>query len=166
MKKSKKNKTNILSLKPDEVDAIIMARIHSFSSSKLKLPGVPKTASKWTEDEKELRDSVILAYMTEHGLSQYRTAQQLAERWQVTVDQAREYVRIAVRNLNAKYKDTNEELYNVWKEKLENIVAEALESGSKDAALKALDMLGKSLGFYQKDLTVTQEDNAIQFKFS
>lgn len=166
MKKSKKNKTNILSLKPDEVDAIIMARIHSFSNSKLTLPGVPKTASKWTEDEKELRDSVILAYMTEHGLSQYRTAQQLAERWQLSVAQAREYVRIAIKNLNERYKDTNEELYNVWKEKLENIVAEALESGSRDAALKALDMLGKSLGFYQKDLTVTQEDNAIQFKFS
>ena len=84
----KEKKINIFS-DPEKIDAVIKSRLSMFS----RKGGTQKNDQvKWTEEELELRDAVIIDYITVNGLSRERTAQQIADRWDVSMNTARTWV--------------------------------------------------------------------------
>lgn len=146
------NKDNILLLSPEEIDAIISNRILSFPKKGNKTSAI----GGWKEEELELRDAVILAYLTEEHLSYEKTAQQLAARWPISMSTARRYTKEAISRFCLSHKKDLEETKELFLEELQNIIREARDNGSRDTSLKGLDMVAKVLGFYKdnKELNI------------
>lgn len=155
-------KVNIFSA-PEEIDAAIKSRINSFCTKG------GKNSSAWTEDEMQLRDSVIWEYLVKQGLSREDTAQQIAARWDITVSTARKYVMKAIKNLANAFKESDnlEEIKRMYLSRIEGVLQTALDRGALDSSLKALDLYGKSLGFFneKKDINLGG-DLTISFDFS
>ena len=157
------NKISIFD-RPEQIDAVINAKLASMPRKNGK---ANSKANAWTKDEIELRNAVIMQYIAEQGLSKERTAQQLTNRWDITIDTARDYVKRAVTDFANSFTDEDaEEQRRMWLERCEQILQEALDTGDKGNALKALDLIGKSMGIYteKKDLNV-QGDVDIKFDF-
>ena len=150
--------------RPEQIDAVINGKLASMPRKNGK---ANSKANAWTKDEIELRNAVIMQYIAEQGLSKERTAQQLTNRWDITIDTARDYVKRAVTDFANSFTDEDaEEQRRMWLERCEQILQEALDTGDKGNALKALDLIGKSMGIYaeKKDLNV-QGDVDIKFDF-
>lgn len=164
-KENKKNKITIWD-DPESIDRVLKTRINSFSKKGGK--GCPNNNQKWTEEELELRDAVILAYICEQGLSREATSQQIAARWDIAQSTARKYVNMAITNLCNHYKDeeTVEKNRKTFIERLEKMVQQSLEDNRPDLALKAMDLIGKASGAYQekKEIKLEGETN-IKFNF-
>lgn len=150
--------STFLDKKPEEVDAIIKTKVKQFLGAGGK--GNVRT-TKWSEDELQLRDAVIMAYITENGLSRERTAQQIASRWDIGMSTARKYVKEAVERFCQSFDNDFERLRKVFLERVENLYNAGLEDGQKDIAARALDMMGKSVGAYseKRDVNVSGDIN-------
>ena len=150
--------------RPEQIDAVINAKLASMPRKNGK---ANSKANAWTKSEIELRNAVIMQYICEQGLSKERTAQQLTNRWDITIDTAREYVKRAVNDFANSFTDEDaEEQRRMWLERCEQILQDAIDSRDKASALKALDLIGKSMGIYaeKKDVNV-QGDVDIKFDF-
>lgn len=144
---------NIVDKKPEEVDAIILSKLNQFPKKGVK---GANSKAKWSDEEIHLRDSVIMAYITENGLSRERTAQQISARWGVGMSTARKYVKEAVERFCETFDNDYERLRKIFLERVENLYDSALSDGQKDIAKGALDMMGKAVGAYteRKDINV------------
>lgn len=153
---------------PRTIDTLIRNKFATKPSSD---PKAPKSSSKktvWTKDEIELIDGVILSYITEDGLSREKTAQQISDRWGMSMSTARRYVKDAIDRFYERYKEDDlARKIKVWHERVEEILKQAIEDHNKDAAVRALDMLAKSYGAYQtkQDITFNGGDTPIKFDF-
>ena len=148
----KKEKVNIFS-DPEKVDAIIKSRLAQFSTK----GGTQKNSLvKWTEAELELRDAVIMDYLTVNGLSRERTAQEIAYRWDVSMQSARNYVKDAITRFAKNYVE----------EKLQSIYEDAVSAKDRQSSLRAIDILNKMNGMYtdKSDVNVNV-DGKITFEF-
>lgn len=163
MKMEKKEKVNIFS-DPEKVDAIIKSRLAQFSTK----GGTQKNSLvKWTEAELELRDAVIMDYLTVNGLSRERTAQQIADRWDVTMQSARNYVRDAITRFAKNYVEIDEATRKkLFEEKLQSIYEDAVSAKDRQSSLRAIDILNKMNGMYtdKSDVNVNV-DGKITFEF-
>ena len=163
MKMEKKEKVNIFS-EPEKVDAIIKSRLAQFSTK----GGTQKNSLvKWTEAELELRDAVIMDYLTVNGLSRERTAQQIADRWDVTMQSARNYVRDAITRFAKNYVEIDEATRKkLFEEKLQSIYEDAVSAKDRQSSLRAIDILNKMNGMYtdKSDVNVNV-DGKITFEF-
>lgn len=163
MKTEKKEKVNIFS-EPEKVDAIIKSRLAQFSTK----GGTQKNSLvKWTEAELELRDAVIMDYLTVNGLSRERTAQQIADRWDVTMQSARNYVRDAITRFAKNYVEIDEATRKkLFEEKLQSIYEDAVSAKDRQSSLRAIDILNKMNGMYtdKSDVNVNV-DGKITFEF-
>lgn len=159
----KTEKVNIFS-EPEKVDAIIKSRLAQFSTK----GGTQKNSLvKWTEAELELRDAVIMDYLTVNGLSRERTAQQIADRWDVTMQSARNYVRDAITRFAKNYVEIDEATRKkLFEEKLQSIYEDAVASKDRQSSLRAIDILNKMNGMYtdKSDVNVNV-DGKITFEF-
>lgn len=156
-------KVNIFS-EPEKVDAIIKSRLAQFSTK----GGTQKNSLvKWTEAELELRDAVIMDYLTVNGLSRERTAQQIADRWDVTMQSARNYVRDAITRFAKNYVEIDEATRKkLFEEKLQSIYEDAVSAKDRQSSLRAIDILNKMNGMYtdKSDVNVNV-DGKITFEF-
>ena len=163
MKMEKKEKVNIFS-DPEKVDAIIKSRLAQFSTK----GGTQKNSLvKWTEAELELRDSVIMDYLTVNGLSRERTAQQIADRWDVSMQSARNYVRDAITRFAKNYVEIDEATRKkLFEERLQSIYEDAVSAKDRQSSLRAIDILNKMNGMYtdKSDVNVNV-DGKITFEF-
>lgn len=159
----KKEKVNIFS-EPEKVDAIIKSRLAQFSTK----GGTQKNSLvKWTEAELELRDAVIMDYLTVNGLSRERTAQQIADRWDVSMQSARNYVRDAITRFAKNYVEIDEATRKkLFEEKLQSIYEDAVAAKDRQSSLRAIDILNKMNGMYtdKSDVNVNV-DGKITFEF-
>lgn len=159
-----RNSINIFS-NPDEIDALINSRLQQFPRKG------GKTSSRnvsWSEAEIQIIDSVIWDYMAKQGLSREATAQQIYSRWDISLSTARKWITDSIKRIANTYsEEEQEEVRRVWLERCESILQECIETRDKQNALKALDLMGKSLGLYKetKDINV-DGDNTIHFEFS
>lgn len=159
-----KKEVNIFS-DPEKIDALINAKLAAMPRKNGK---ANSKANAWTKEEIELRNAVIMQYICEQGLSKERTAQQLLNRWDISIITAREYVKRAISDFaNSFTQEDAEEQRRLWLERVEQILQEAIDSRDKASALKAMDLIGKSMGLYteKKDVNV-QGDVDIKFDFS
>lgn len=149
---------------PSEIDAVIKARLATFCKKGGKNP-----ATRWPEDELELRNAVILDYIAAQGLSREQTAQQIAARWGITPGTGRNYVTRAVQDFAKKYTQSDEAEANrkLYIERLESVLQTALERGSLDSSLRALEIYGKAMGFFleRKDVSLSG-DTTFTFDFA
>lgn len=163
MKMEKKEKVNIFS-DPEKVDAIIKSRLAQFSTK----GGTQKNSLvKWTEAELELRDAVIMDYLTVNGLSRERTAQQIADRWDVSMQSARNYVRDAITRFAKNYVEIDEATRKkLFEERLQSIYEDAVSAKDRQSSLRAIDILNKMNGMYtdKSDVNVNV-DGKITFEF-
>lgn len=159
----KTEKVNIFS-DPEKVDAIIKSRLAQFSTK----GGTQKNSLvKWTEAELELRDAVIMDYLTVNGLSRERTAQQIADRWDVTMQSARNYVKDAITRFAKNYVEIDEATRKkLFEEKLQSIYEDAVSAKDRQSSLRAIDILNKMNGMYtdKSDVNVNV-DGKITFEF-
>lgn len=140
--------------KPEQIDAVINAKLKQMPSTGGK---ANTKQNAWKPEELELRTAVIMQYICEQGLSRERTAQQITNRWNISIPTARKWVKMAIDAFAKSYVDENaEEQRRMWLERCEQILQDAIDSRDKQSALKALDLIGKSMGIYleKKDLTV------------
>ena len=150
---------------PDDIDALINSRLQQFPRKG------GKTSSRnvsWSESELQIIDSVIWDYIAKQGLSREATAQQIYSRWDISLSTARKWITDSIKRIANTYtKEEQEEVRRVWLERCESILQECIETRDKQNALKALDLMGKSLGLYKesKDINV-DGDNTIHFEFS
>ena len=156
-------KVNIFS-EPETIDAVIKSRLAQFSTK----GGSQKNSSvKWTEPEIELRNAVILDYLTTNCLSREQTARQIADRWDVTMATARKYVREAITTFcdNA-VEESDEVVKKMFEEKLQGILQDAIDAKDRQSSLRALEIYAKAKGFYREksDINLTAEGN-IRFDF-
>lgn len=158
------NNLNIFS-KPEAIDAYIKSRIASFPQKGGKANSVKGA---WTKEELELRDAVIMEYITKQGLSKIATAQQIADRWGLKMRTANQYVMDAVKRFAQSFtEETVEDQRRVWLERCEQILQDAIDSRDKTNAIKALDLIGKSMGIYQQKQNIDLSGEAdIKFDFS
>ena len=156
-------KVNIFS-DPEKVDAIIKSRLAQFSTK----GGTQKNSLvKWTEAELELRDAVIMDYLTVNGLSRERTAQQIADRWDVSMQSARNYVKDAITRFAKNYVEIDEATRKkLFEEKLQSIYEDAVSAKDRQSSLRAIDILNKMNGMYtdKSDVNVNV-DGKITFEF-
>lgn len=155
-------KVNIFS-EPEKIDAIVKARLATFPC---KGGTTSSRKTTWSEAELELIDGVIMQYMTEQGLSRERTAQQIMDRWDISLSTARRYINDAIKRMADNFKDDSEHLRKIWMERCESILTDAIENHQKDSALKALDMLAKSMGLYRENVNISGGETPIHFDFS
>ena len=159
-----KNSINIFS-NPEEIDSLINSRLKQFPRKGGK--SCSKHVS-WSEAELQIIDSVIWDYMAKQGLSREATAQQIYSRWDISLSTARKWITDSIKRIANTYsEEEQEEVRRVWLERCESILQECIETRDKQNALKALDLMGKSLGLYKesKDINV-DGDNTIHFEFS
>ena len=159
-----KNSINIFS-SPEEIDSLINSRLKQFPRKGGK--SCSKHVS-WSEAELQIIDSVIWDYMAKQGLSREATAQQIYSRWDISLSTARKWITDSIKRIANTYsEEEQEEVRRVWLERCESILQECIETRDKQNALKALDLMGKSLGLYKesKDINV-DGDNTIHFEFS
>ena len=150
--------------KPEEIDEYIKRKLKSMPAQHGK---ANSRANAWTEDELELRNAVIMDYITAQGLSKERTAQQIAERWEVAIQTARRYVNEACKAFTAQFTEEDQEKQRqIWLSRVESILQEAVESRDKQSALRAMDMLAKSMGLYKENINLGGGDTPITFDFS
>ena len=158
------NNLNIFS-RPEDIDTFIKTKIASFPQKN----GKGNTVSgKWTKEELELRDAVIMEYITKQGLSKNSTAQQIADRWGIAMQTAYAYVADAIKRFSKTFtEETVEDQRRVWLERCEQILQDAIDSRDKTNAIKALDLIGKSMGIYQQKQNIDLSGEAdIKFDFS
>ena len=159
-----RNSINIFS-NPDEIDALINSRLQQFPRKG------GKTSSRnvsWSEAELQIIDSVILDYIAKQGLSREATAQQLYFRWDISLSTARKWITDSIKRIANTYsEEEQEEVRRVWLERCESILQSCLETRDKQNALKALDLMAKSLGLYKETKDVNLDvDGGISFDFS
>ena len=161
---NKKEKSVTIFDEPDIIDTYMKTKISSFTRNGGKNNG---KVNFWTDDELELRNAVVLDYIGKKGYSREQTARELHRRWEIGMPTARRYIKDAIAALVENYKDTSQkEMMDTYKERIETILAEALEEKNKKVALQAIDMLNKMGGNYteRKDLNISGEQT-INFGF-
>ena len=159
-----KNSINIFS-NPEEIDSLINSRLKQFPRKG------GKSCSKhvyWSEAEIQIIDSVIWDYMAKQGLSREATAQQIYSRWDISLSTARKWITDSIKRIANTYsQEEQEEVRRVWLERCESILQECIETRDKQNALKALDLMGKSLGLYKENKDINLDvDGGISFDFS
>ena len=149
-------KSNLVTIfdRPEQIDAIINAKLELMPRKNGKGNSITNA---WKEEEIELRNAVIMQYICEQGLSKERTAQQLTNRWDICIATARAWVRKAIDDFSTSYSEEDQEKNRkMWLERCEQILQDAIDTGDKTNALKALDLMGKSMGIYaeKKDINL------------
>ena len=159
-----RNSVNIFS-SPDKIDALINSRLQQFPRKG------GKTSSRnvsWSDAEIQIIDSVIWDYIAKQGLSREATAQQIYSRWDISLSTARKWITDSIKRIANTYtKEEQEEVRRVWLERCESILQSCLETRDTQNALKALDLIAKSLGLYKETKDVNLDvDGGISFDFS
>lgn len=149
---------------PDEIDALINSRLQQFPRKG------GKTSSRnvsWSDSEIQIIDSVIWDYIAKQGLSREATAQQIYSRWDISLSTARKWITDSIKRIANTYtQEEQEEVRRVWLERCEAILQECIETRDKQNALKALDLMGKSMGIYKEKSDVNLSGSAdIKFDF-
>lgn len=159
-----KNNINIFS-SPEEIDSLINSRLKQFPRKGGR--SCSKHVS-WSDEEISIIDGVIWDYISKQGLSREQAAQQLYGRWDISMSTARRYITDSIKRMASTYtEEDQEEQRRIWLERCEAILQDAIETKDKQSALRALDLMGKTLGLYKetKDINV-DGDNTIHFDFS
>ena len=159
-----KNSINIFS-SPEEIDSLINSRLKQFPRKGGK--SCSKHVS-WSEAEIQIIDSVIWDYMAKQGLSREATAQQIYSRWDISLSTARKWITDSIKRIANTYsEEEQEEVRRVWLERCESILQDAISTRDTQNALKALDLMAKSLGLYKETKDVNLDvDGGISFDFS
>ena len=149
-------KVNIFS-DPAKIDAVVKSKLAQFNRKGGKI--YPGNVS-WSESELELIDGVIWGYITEQGLSREKTAQQIADRWNIALSTARKYISDSIKRMAKNIPEEDvEERRRKFLERCESILQDAIENRQKDSALKALDLIAKASGLYKETKEVDINGN-------
>ena len=154
---------NIFS-EPEAIDAVIKSRLAQFSTK----GGCQKNSLvKWTESEIELRDAVIIDYITTNGLSREKTAQQISSRWDISMVTARKYVAEAIKHFCDNVVEESEAVRKkLFEEKLQSIYEDAVIAKDRQSSLRAIDILNRMNGMYTDKSDVNLSvDGKITFEF-
>ena len=159
-----KNSINIFS-NPEEIDSLINSRLKQFPRKGGK--SCSKHVS-WSEAEIQIIDEVIWDYIAKQGLSREACAQQIHYRWDISLSTARKWITDSIKRIANTYSEEEQEEHRrVWLERCESILQECIETRDKQNALKALDLMGKSLGLYKENKDINLDvDGGISFDFS
>lgn len=154
---------NIFS-EPEAIDAVIKSRLAQFST---KGGRQKNNLVKWTESEIELRDAVIIDYITTNGLSREKTAQQISSRWDISMVTARKYVAEAIKHFCDNVVEESEAVRKkLFEEKLQSIYEDAVTAKDRQSSLRAIDILNRMNGMYTDKSDVNLSvDGKITFEF-
>lgn len=146
-------------LEDDEIDSIIINRINSSP----KRGGKAKDG--WTESEIKLRNSVVLDYICNQGISRTETQKILAKRWGVTDRTAYRYVKEALDELVVDYDEFAEYSIVQHLKRLESILEDSILHNDRKSALSALDQIAKVQSLYVEKKDINVNSDTISFDF-
>lgn len=149
---------------PETIDKYVKLKIKAAPSK----GGKSQSAAKWTDEENELRDSVIIGYLVDNMMSNDKVAQQIAARWGMSVATARDWVAASRRRFCARQgKENLEEVRKIFVERVESLIEDAKENGSNENIRHALELYGKTFGLLseKKDINLSG-DTTIKFEFT
>lgn len=137
---------------PETIDAAIIAHINSMP----RKGGQNTHSQKWDDELLEIRNMVIYDYIRQ-GLSYRRTTEEIANRWNVTIQSAQKYYKEAMNALVVDNEDIIDEARKTAIERLTGIIEACYDRGLYDQALKAQDQLNKINALYteKKEVEVT-----------
>lgn len=156
-------------LEPEVIDNIILNRLNDIKNALGKgesgeKSGTPLSKVKWTEDEIDLRNMVIIDYIRQ-GLSRKRVVEEICNRWNVATKAGLKFYSEALKYLSEINKaDDLEDIKNRQIERLEGVVESALDRGNYQDATRALDLVNKLNGLYTEKANITV-DGEIKFEF-
>ena len=160
-----KKKTTINKLIEDEtkVDAIIRNRLQTFPRRGGK--GAPKNLS-WLPEELEVRDALIMDYLGRRCCTREYVVGELSTRYDIAPDTVRVWIREALQRCVEKGKISEEQQREDFLNKVSGILQSAIDDGEKKTALRAIDILAKTFGFYSstKDINIST-DGSIKLDF-
>lgn len=146
-------------LKPEEVDALILAKLASMPVK----GGKATNKAYWTETELKYRHQVIIEYICQ-GLSNRRVKEEIMRRWKVTERSAQKYVSEALESLTQDNEEFIAKAREMQLERLNALMESLLERGDSSNAIKVLDQINKINGLYseKKELDISGD---IRFTF-
>ena len=145
-------------LKPEEIDAAMIARINDHRNVK------GEKNKEWQEDELMMRRQVIIDYMAQ-GLSRRRIVEHLCDRWGICMRVAYVYYSDAIRLLAKDSEEFMEFNREKMVERLEYIMTEALDTGNYREAVMACQELDKILGLQSETKKLEIKELQTTFKF-
>ena len=159
-----KTKVSIFS-EPELIDNLIKARLQTFSR---KGGHTNNKIQSWTEEEIELRNAVVYEYIAKQACSKEETARQISTRWDISMQQARKYVRSALDDFAASWEEEDKnKLRQRYIDRLEGVMQDALESRDRQSALRAQEIINKLNGLYEDKSKIEIEGNIpLTFDFS
>lgn len=149
---------------PETIDKYIKLKISAAPSK----GGKSQAAAKWTDEENELRDSVIIGYLVDNMMSNEKVAQQISARWGMSVATGRDWVAASRKRFCERQgKENKEEIRRVFIERVESLIEDAKENGRNENIRQALELYGKTFGLLsdKKDINLSG-DTTIKFEFS
>lgn len=159
----KKAKINKLIEDETKVDAIIRNRLQTFPArggkSNVK-------AQRWLPEELEVRDALILDYLGRRCCTREYVVGELSTRYNVAPDTVRLWIREALQRCVENGKISEEQQREDFLNKVSSILQSAIDNGEKKTALRAIDILAKTFGFYSstKDINIST-DGSIKLDF-
>ena len=145
---------------PELVDTIIKGRI-----ARAKAKDGKTHLAKWTPEELEIRNAVIYGYLINDCNTREECARKIAERWDISNNTARNYIKEAMRALVANYQDVSkEQIKETYLKRIEKLLQKAVNEGKTKEALQAAEMLNKLDGLYNEKIDLNLQGN-ITFDF-
>lgn len=150
---------------PELIDGVIKGRLQTFSR---KGGHTNNKIQSWTDEEIELRNAVIYDYIAKQACSKEETARQISTRWDISMQQARKYVKSALDEFAANWEEEDKnKLRQRYIDRLEGVMQEALESRDRQSVLRAQEIINKLNGLYEDKSKIEIEGNIpLTFDFS
>lgn len=143
-------------LSNEEIDEMMKKKIDALRSD--------DNFKKWTETEILYRRQVIYDYIRQ-GLSRQRIQSEIMNRWGCVLRSAQRYVKDALESLEEDNKEFVQKTRDVQRERIESLIAKAMERNDYMSAVKALDLINKMDGLYNEKVAVDLKAEGIKFNF-
>ena len=125
-----------------------------------------KVKWKWPDDDLDLRNQLIIYWITKDGLSRIEVVQMLMQVFGISRSNAFEWARIAIASLNEGFDEYRDLARQTQIEKIEKLIKECKGMGKYKEAAMLNEQLNKIYGLYAETKKVEVSAEApIKFEF-
>ena len=127
---------------------------------------VTRTSFKWSEDDLNLRNQLIVYWITKEGLSRMEVVQMIMQVFGICRANAFEWSKMAIASLNDGFDEYRDMARQTQIEKIEKCIKECRAAGKLKEAAMFNEQLNKIYGLYVDNKKVeVSADGPIKFEF-
>lgn len=149
----------MINLTEDEMNNIIKGEIDAIKTKS------KNTAynNKWTPEIEQLRHLVIIREMGK-GKSRIEICKYIQSKWGVNEKTANNYISYCYKEIQKLNEEDKPYYKDLLMNKVESLIADAIENKDRKTAMKGYEYLGKLAGVYEEKVNV-KDEMTITFKF-